>query len=100
MTLIMNPLVSFLAASGLAALDLGILALATRRLGAKPGKAELIALALGLFFKLALLVVGVAWLTKQGWIDKRAMLAGLLAPFVLFIVWQALRLQLRARKRA
>ena len=96
----MNPLVSFLAASSLAALDLGILALATRRLGAKPGKAETTLLALGVIFKLALLVVGVAWLTKQPWIDKRALLAGLLAPFVLFIAWQALRLQLRAGKRA
>lgn len=96
----MNPLVSFLAASSLAALDLGILALATRRLGAKPGKAETLALGLGVILKLAVLVAGVAWLSKQVWIDKRAMLVGLLAPFVLFIVWQALRLQLRASKRA
>jgi len=28
------------------------------------------------------------------------MIAGLLAPFALFILWQALRLQLRAQKRA
>ncbi len=81
-------------------MDLGILALATRRLGARPGWSETVALGLGLVFKLVLLVVGVSWLSKQPWIEKRAMLVGLVAPFVLFIAWQALRLQLRAGKRA
>lgn len=94
----MHPLLSFLTASALAALDLGILALATRRLGATPSRRQTLALALGVMLKLAVLVAGAVWMTRQPWNDRNAMLAGLLTPFLLFIVWQALRLQLRAKR--
>ena len=96
----MNPILSFVAASALAGLDLGILALATKKLGGAPSKAALAGLSLAVMLKLAVLVAGAAWMSRQPWNDKRAMLAGLLAPFLIFIAWQALRLQLRAGKRA
>jgi hypothetical protein len=96
----MDPLLSFVAASALSASDLGLLSLATRRLGAKPSPRQAAALALGLMLKLALLFAGCRWMVQQPWCDRRGLLAGLAAPFVLFIAWQALRLQLRAGKGA
>jgi hypothetical protein len=96
---VMDPVLSFVAASLLAAADLAVLALATRRLGAQPNQAQTALLALGLILKLALLFAGCVWMARQPWFDRRAMLAGLAAPFLLFIAWQALRLQLRNGKR-
>jgi len=95
----MDPLLSFVTASLLAGADLGVLALATRGMGAQPNRAQTLFLALGLLLKLALLFAGCLWISHQDWCDRRAMLAGLAAPFVLFIAWQALRLQRRAGKR-
>jgi hypothetical protein len=96
----MDPLLSFVAASVLTTADLALLALATRRLGAKPSPRQAAALALGVMLKLAVLFVGCRWIAAQAWYDRRGLLIGLLAPFILFIAWQALRLQTRADKRA
>ena len=96
----MDPLLSFMAASLLSAADLGVLALATRRLGAKPGAAQTLLLALGLMVKLALLFAGCRWISQQPWYDRRGLFVGLLAPFALFVAWQALRLRTRAGKGA
>lgn len=96
----MDPLWTFMAASVLASADLGVLALATRRLGSRPSGAQTVILALGLLLKLALLFAGCVWIARQPWCERRALLAGLAAPFLLFIAWQALRLQMRAGKRA
>jgi hypothetical protein len=95
----MDPVLSFVAASILATADLAVLALATLRLGAQANQAQTALLALGLLLKLALLFAGCVWIARQPWFDRRAMLAGLAAPFLLFIAWQALRLQLRNGKR-
>jgi hypothetical protein len=91
---------SFVAAWVLATADLGLLALATRRLGARPAAPQVVLLALGLMLKLALLFVGCHWIAAQAWYDRRGLLAGLVAPFLLFIAWQALRLQVGAKKSA
>jgi hypothetical protein len=97
---VMDPLLSFVTASLLAGADLAVLALATRGLGAQPSPAQTVFLALGLILKLALLFAGCVWIVRQPWCHRPAMLAGLAAPFVLFIAWQALRLQLRSGKRS
>jgi hypothetical protein len=96
----MNSLMSLMAGSTLALLDLAVLAWMTARLGNGLKGPKAAGLGLAIVLKLGLLVAGVAWLAKQPWNDRRAMVAGLLAPFALFILWQALRLQLRAQKRA
>jgi hypothetical protein len=96
----MNALLSLLAASVLASFDLGVLAWMTSRLGAGLKGGQAVTLGLLVVLKLAILAAGVAWLAHQPWNDRRAMIAGLLAPFALFIVWQVLRLQMRAHKRA
>ncbi len=96
----MEPGLSFVAASVLATADLGLLALATRRLGARPAPPQVLLLALGLMLKLALLFAGCRWIAAQPWYDRRGLLAGLVAPFLLFIAWQALRLQVGAKKNA
>lgn len=96
----MNALMSLLAASALAVLDLGLLALVASRLGTGIKGPKALGLGLAVVLKLALLAAGVAWLCSRPWNDRRAMVAGLLAPFALFVVWQALRLQLRSHKRA
>jgi len=96
----MHPLISFLGASLLTALDLGLLVLVSARIGSRPQSRQLLWLALAVALKLGLLFAGVAWLSHQAWNDRRAMIFGLLAPFALFIAWQALRLQLRAARRA
>lgn len=93
-----SPLPGFFAGSVLAAADLGLLALFTRSLGRSASGLGL--LALMVMLKLALLALGVAWICRQPWNDRPAMLAGLILPFFLFIGWQALRLHLRARRGA
>lgn len=92
------PWASFLAAAALAGADLGLLALFTRRLGRSSASMGLLAALVAL--KLGLLALGAVWLSRQPWNDRKAMLAGLIAPFAVFIVWQALGLLLRARRRA
>lgn len=96
----MEPWLSFVAASVLATADLGLLTLATRRLGARPASPQVLLLALGLMLKLALLFAGCRWIATQPWYDRRGLLAGLVTPFLLFIAWQALRLQVGAKKNA
>jgi hypothetical protein len=96
----MNALISLMAGSALALLDLAVLAWMTSQLGKSLNGSKAVGLGLAIVLKLGLLVAGVAWLARQPWNDRRAMIAGLLAPFALFILWQALRLQLRAQKRA
>jgi hypothetical protein len=96
----MNALMSLMAGSALALLDLAVLAWMTSQLGSGLKGPKTAALGVAIVLKLGLLVAGVAWLARQPWNDRRAMIAGLLAPFALFILWQALRLQLRAQKRA
>jgi hypothetical protein len=96
----MNALISLMAGSVLALLDLAVLAWMTAQLGSGLKGPKAAGLGLAIVLKLGLLVAGVAWLARQPWNDRRAMIAGLLAPFALFIVWQALRLQFRAQKRA
>lgn len=96
----MHSLTTFLASSSLAALDLLILALATRKLGARPKQWEVVLLALGVALKMGVLVLGCWWISRQSWYERNSLLAGLVAPFLLFIAWQALRLQLRHGKRA
>ncbi|HTB21758.1 MAG TPA: hypothetical protein VK914_03530 [bacterium] len=96
----MNALISLLAASALAGFDLAVLAWMCSRLGAGPKGGQSVTLGLLVVLKLAILAAGVAWLAHQPWNDRRAMIAGLLAPFALFIAWQVLRLQSRAQKRA
>jgi len=96
----MHSLISLLASSALGLLDLGVLALVTSRLGSGPTGPQAFWLVLAVLLKLALLAAGVAYITHQDWYERRAMIAGLLAPFAGFIFWQALRLQMRAQKRA
>lgn len=95
-----SPLLSFLSASLLALADLGLLWAGTRSLGARPPKSLLALLTLGVVFKLALLAGGFWWLNRQPWFAKPWGMAGLLAPFALFVAWQALALQLRHGRRA
>ena len=96
----MNALLSFSAASALALLDLGALRLAVSRLGRRGAPGSGLGLALAVPLKLAVLALGLAWISRQPWYDRRAMIAGLLAPFALFIAWQALSPRLRAPRRA
>lgn len=92
----MHSFLTFLASSALAGLDLWLLALATRRLGSRgAGLGVLLAAALAL--KLAVLVLGAWWISRQPWYVRHALIAGLLAPFALFVLWQGLRLQVAAR---
>lgn len=95
-----HSLMSFSAAAALVVLDLALLAFFTRRLGRAASGAGLGLLAVMVLLKLALLALGVAWLSRQPWNVRPAMAAGLLLPFALFIVWQAVRLNLAARRRA
>jgi len=94
----MDPLFSFVAASVLSTADLALLALATRRLGAHPGRTQALLLGLGLMGKLALLFLGCRWIAAQPWYDRRGLIVGLVAPFALFIAWQALRLQTQSKR--
>lgn len=96
----MHPLLSLLAASAVASLDLMLLAYTTARLGTSVDGAGGAAFGLLVVLKLGLLALGVGWLARQPWNDRRAMILGLLAPFALFVVWQAVRLQLRVRRQA
>lgn len=96
----MHSLATFLASSMLAAADLGILVWATRRLGRRPKQAELLLLSLAVALKLALLVAGAAWISHQAWYQRPGLIAGLTAPFALFVLWQGLRLQVQRGKRA
>ncbi len=96
----MNSLFSMLAASAISLADLAVLSLLTRRLGQGGGARRIAALAPALAVKLAALALAVAWLARRPGCDRRAMAVGLLAPFALFIVWQALSLRLDTRRRA
>lgn len=93
----MHSLATFLASSLLAGLDLLLLALATKKLGQKPGMALSAMLGLAVALKLAILVVGAVWISRQPWFHRPALIAGLMAPFALFVLWQGLRLQLKKR---
>ena len=95
----MSSLLTFVLASLLAGLDLFLLALATKRLG-RGGSKETVLLALGVAIKMAILVAGAVWISRQPWYDRKALLAGLVAPFLLFIAWQGLQLQLRHGRRS
>jgi len=96
----MHPLITFLAASSLALMDLAVLAWLTSRLGAGPSGRQRVLLGLAVLLKLGVLVAGAAWLSSREWVDRRSMMMGLLAPFALFLAWQVLRLQIRAGRRA
>ncbi len=96
----MHSLATFLASSLLAAADLWLLALATKRLGRKAGPTQTVLLGLAVALKLIVLVVGAVWISRQPWFDRKALVAGLMAPFALFVLWQGLRLQLGKGKRA
>lgn len=86
-------MLTFLAASSLSALDLGLLAWSIHRLGQRPKTAELALLALAIGLKLALLVGGALWISHQSWYQRNGLVAGLMAPFALFVLWQALRMR-------
>ncbi len=90
--------VSLLCGAALAAADLAVLALFTRRLGASSAGPSTGGLALMLALKLALLAAGAAWLSRRAWIDRTALAAGLIFPFAGFLGWQAWGLILRARR--
>lgn len=94
----MHSLATFLASSSLAGIDLLILALAVQRLGRQPGGAQTPLLALAVALKLAVLLAGAIWISRQPWCDRRALFAGLLAPFALFVAWQGLQLQLKRQR--
>lgn len=96
----MNALLTLFAASALGGLDLAVLALVAKRLGAGPGGPRPALLAATVLLKLALLFAGAAWLAAQTWCVRRALVAGLMAPFALFVLWQALRLRAAGRQRA
>lgn len=96
----MSSLGTFLAAFALAGLDLLVLALAVKKLGQRSSKAVLLLLGLLVALKLGLLVLGVAWMSRQPWFERKALLVGLLVPFALFALWQAIQLQRQRDKRA
>ncbi|MGH7442111.1 MAG: hypothetical protein ACREKE_05490 [bacterium] len=93
-----DSLLSFALAAVLVSADLALLVVFARRLGRAAGSG-LGLLVLMEMLKLGLLVLGAAWLARQPWNDRRAMIAGLLLPFALFIAWQALSLNLSTRRR-
>ena len=95
-----SPLLSLGAAAGLALADLGILWLATRAIGRTPSRAALALLSVGVVAKLGLLAGGFWWLARQPWFAKPWGMAGLVAPFAVFVAWQAVALQLRHSRRA
>jgi hypothetical protein len=86
-----SPFYSLLSAFALGAADLGVLALATATLGARPSSARLALLSLGVVAKLAVLVAGFRWLNHQAWFIRPWGMGGLLAPFALFLLWQVLQ---------
>ncbi len=90
-----NPLNSFVAASLLAGVDLGVLAWATQSLGARAGTAKMVLLGLAVIAKFAVLAGGLLLMSRQPWFHKSAAALGALAPFVLFVFWQSLRLRLK-----
>jgi hypothetical protein len=94
----MNSLITLLASSGLAGADLLVLVLATQRLGRRPGGLQTWLLALAVMLKVAVLVLGAVWISRQPWYHRGALFAGLLAPFALFVLWQGLRLQLKRQR--
>jgi len=96
----MYPLICFFASSALAVIVLAILAWFVSRLGSQPKRTELMLLFLAVIAKLGILLAGALWISHQVWYDRRALMVGLLAPFALFVAWQALRLHLRASRRA
>lgn len=96
----MTTLTSFTLATILASTNLGILAMATRGLGAKHETWKTMALALAVALKLGLLVGGTVWLAKQPGVSKKALMVGLLAPFALFVMYQGLKLQTQFGRRS
>ena len=87
----MNSALSLLAGAVLSGLDLGVLALAVKRLGTHAGKPQVILLGLLLVAKLGLLAGGFWGLTHLSGFEKNVGLIGLMLPFSLFIVWAFLK---------
>jgi hypothetical protein len=96
----MNSLISFMAAALLATLDLGVLAWATKSLGTKTSSIKLALMALAVMLKFVVLVGALFLLGRQDWCDKRALLAGMVAPVTVFVIWQFVKLQSRAKSGA
>lgn len=88
-----SALNSFLSAAALAGLDLWLLALAVNSLGTNPNGTKLTLLSMGVVAKFGLLALGFYWMSKQAWFLKPWAAGGAVAPFALFVLWQALRLQ-------
>ena len=94
-----SPLYSFFSAAALGLLDLGLLAWAANSLGAKPSGGKLVLLSLLVLMKLGILAGGFALLARQAWFLKPWGMGGLLSPFAMFVLWQALVLQRRFKER-
>lgn len=87
----MNGILSLLAGTLIAGVDVAALVLLTRSLGRKqkPGRMALLAFILAL--KLTMLGAAVFWMAKASWFEKTGAIAGLIFPFAVLVMIVAIK---------
>jgi hypothetical protein len=90
-------MLSFIAASTLTALDLGLLALTAMAIGMKQSNVRLGLLCGAWFLKAGLLGFGFYWIREQAFFSLWWTVSGAIAPFIIFIAWSYFRVQQRTK---